>query len=168
MLLNENEDPPVGSKEIKYHMIFNVKFNLTRKARLVAAGYMNEVPAYTAYSPVISRETLRICFMLAALNGLDIMMGDVGNAFIQAKPREKCHVIITDDQLFGPSAIGSKAVIVRALYGMKSSGAAWRETLAIVLKKSLVLDIALLILTFGSRKESRRMDPSTTYTYVSM
>jgi len=86
---------------------------------------------------VISRETVRICFMLAALNELNIMMGDVGNAFIQAKPREKCNVIITDDQLFGPSAVGSKTVIVRALYGMKSSGAAWRETLAIVLKKEL-------------------------------
>ena len=54
MLLNEDEDLPIGSKEIKYHMIFDVKFNLTRMARLVAAGYMNEVPAHTAYSPVIS------------------------------------------------------------------------------------------------------------------
>ena len=87
MLLNEDEDPPIGSKEIKYHMVFDVKFNLTRKARLVAAGYMNEVPAYTLYSPVISRETVRICFMLAALNNVDIMMGDVGDAFIQATPR---------------------------------------------------------------------------------
>ena len=38
---------PIGSKLIKYHMIFDVKFNLTQKARLVAAGYMNNVPAFT-------------------------------------------------------------------------------------------------------------------------
>ena len=75
-------------------MIFDVKFNLTQKARLVAAGYMNDVPAFTSNSPVVSRETVRICFMLAALNGLDIIMGDVGNAFIQAKPQELCHVLI--------------------------------------------------------------------------
>ena len=86
-LLEDGKPPPVASKLIKYHMVFDVKFNLTRKAWLVVAGYMNEVPAYTSYSPLISQETVCICFMLAALNELDIMMGDVGNAFIQAKPR---------------------------------------------------------------------------------
>ena len=97
MLLDPNKALPVGSKLIKYHMVLDVKFNLTPKERLVAAGYMNDVPAHTAYSLVISRETVRICFMVAALNDLDVMMGDVGNAFIQSKPREKCHVIITDE-----------------------------------------------------------------------
>ena len=85
---------------------------------------MNEVPAFTSYSPVISRETVGVCFMLAALNELDVKMGDVGNAFIEAKPRENCHVIITDGQMFGPSLVGRIAVIVCALYGIKSSGAA--------------------------------------------
>ena len=92
-------------------------------------------------------------------------MGDVGNAFIQAKPREKCHVTITDNQLFGPSAINSKAIIIRALYGMKLSGAAWHETLAVVLKKELgfkncIADLDLWL------KEGVKKDGSEYYIYI--
>ena len=136
--LNEGESAPVGSKLIKCHMVFDVKFNLTQKARLVAAEYMNNVPAFTLYSPVISRETVRICFMLAALNGLGVMMGDVSNAFIQANPRERCHVVIQDDHMFGPISVGQIALIVHELYRMKSSSEAWSKTLATVLEKELL------------------------------
>ena len=64
-------------------------------------------------------------------------MGDVGNAFIQAKPQEQCQVLIQEDYMFSPSAVRRIAIIVQALYGMKSSGAAWRETLATVLEKEM-------------------------------
>ena len=49
-LMEEGEKLPVGSKEIPYHIIFDVKLNLTRKARLVAGGHRNKsVPAYTTF-----------------------------------------------------------------------------------------------------------------------
>ena len=35
-LLEENENPSIGSKLINCHIIFDVKMNLTRKARFVA------------------------------------------------------------------------------------------------------------------------------------
>ena len=38
-LLQDGEHLPVGSKEIPYHIIFDVKFDLTRKVKLVAYGY---------------------------------------------------------------------------------------------------------------------------------
>ena len=135
-LLNDNDEVPVGSKKINYHLIFEVKMDLTRKARLVAGGHLNKnVPRHTTYSSVVSRESVRICFMLAALNNLDVLSGDIGNAYLNAKPLEKCHVTITDDILFGPSARGKTAVISRALYGMKSSGNAWRLHFANILDK---------------------------------
>ena len=31
MLLNDNENPPIGSKEIKYHMIFDVILTLQER-----------------------------------------------------------------------------------------------------------------------------------------
>ena len=37
-LLEYNEPIPVGSKYMSYHFIFEVKFDLTRKARCVAGG----------------------------------------------------------------------------------------------------------------------------------
>ena len=46
-LLEEGESLPVGSKLIPYHVIFDVKFDLTRKARLVAGGHRNkDVPRW--------------------------------------------------------------------------------------------------------------------------
>ena len=136
--LSDGESIPVGSKRINYHFIFEVKMDLTRKARLVAGGHLNkDVPRHTTYSSVVSRESVRICFTLAALNGLDILSADIGNAYLNAKPLEKCHVIITDDMLFGPTARGQTAIICRALYGMKSSGNAWRLHFANVLDKVL-------------------------------
>ena len=129
-LLDEGDKPLPGSKEIPYHIIFDVKFDLTRKARLVAGGHRNkDVPAHTTYSTVASRESVRIGFLVAALNGLDILAGDIGNAYLNAPNREKIHVKC-GPELFGPSNAGRYAVVVRALYGLKSAAAAWRHHLA--------------------------------------
>ena len=137
-LLDEGEPIPIGSKKINYHLIFEVKMDLTRKARLVAGGHLNKnVPRHTTYSSVVSRESVRICFTLAALNNLEVLSADIGNAYLNAKPLEKCHVTVTDDLLFGPAANGRTAIICRALYGMKSSGNAWRLHFANVLDKVL-------------------------------
>ena len=54
-LLEEGEKVPVGSKEIPYHFIFDVKLDLTRKARLVAGGHRNkDVPAVATFFTVAS------------------------------------------------------------------------------------------------------------------
>ena len=137
-LHDDIEDIPVASKKINYHFIFDVKMDLTRKARLVAGGHLNrDVPKYASYSSVVSRESIRICFTLAALNDQEIISGDIGNAYLNAKPLETCHVEIKDNYLFGPSAMGKSASIVRALYGMKTSGNAWHQHLANILEHDL-------------------------------
>ena len=85
-LMEEGEKLPVGSKEIPYHIIFDVKLDLTRKARLVAGGYRNKsVPAYTIFSSVASRDSVRLMFLIAALNGLNLLSADIGNAYPNAK-----------------------------------------------------------------------------------
>ena len=96
MLLENDEKPLVGSKLINYHIIFDVNMDLTRKARLVAGGHLNkEVPRHIMYLSVVSKESVRLCFLLAALNGLDVLSSDIGNAYLNAKPRKECHIIIT-------------------------------------------------------------------------
>ena len=129
-LLDDGEQLPVGSKLIPYHIIFDVKLDLTRKARLVAGGHRNkDVPKYTTFSTVASRDSVRIMFLIAALNGLNILSTDVGNAYLNAECREKVHVKC-GKELFGPQHEGKYAVIARALYGLKSSGASWRHHFA--------------------------------------
>eukprot|EP00980_Cylindrotheca_fusiformis_P023006 scaffold10033_cov140-Cylindrotheca_fusiformis.AAC.1 len=57
----------------------------TRKARLVANGNETPVaPKYDRYSSVVSRESVRIGFLYAALNDLDILSRDISNAYLNA------------------------------------------------------------------------------------
>lgn len=126
-----NGDPKelVGYQEISTHFIFDIKLgeNFRRKARLVADGHKTSTPKSVTYSSVVSRDSVRICFLIAALNDLDILGGDIENEYITAPCREKCWTIAGKE--FG-SLQGKPMIIVKALYGLKSSGAAFRAFLA--------------------------------------
>ena len=105
-LLEDEEPVPIGSKLIPYHIIFDIKFDLTRKARLVAGGHKNkEIPAYATYSSVVSRESVRLGLLIAALDGLDILAADISNAYLNAPCREKVHVHV-GEELFGKPNVG--------------------------------------------------------------
>jgi len=127
-VLEEDDKVPIGYKWIKCHMVFDIKMDFTRKARYVAGGHMTDPPATLTYSSVVSRDSVRIAFLLAALNDIDILACDIGNAYLNASPREK--VYTTAGPEFGAEIQGKHVLIVRALYGLKSSGAAWRSHLA--------------------------------------
>jgi hypothetical protein len=122
--LEPDEHIPVGSMWIPCHMIFDIKLDLTRKARFVAGGHWTDTPTQLTYSSIVTRESVRIAFLIAALNDLEILSADVGNAYLQAPAREKVHM--TAGPELGPNRIGQAVIIVRALYGLKSSGAAWQ------------------------------------------
>jgi hypothetical protein len=117
----------IGYQEIKCHVIFDVKMDFTRKARFVAGGHMTETPESMTYSSVVSRDSIRIAFLIAGLNDLDVLAGDVTNAYLNAPCREK---IWFEGKLETGSDSGKVLVLTRALYGLKSSGAAWRADLA--------------------------------------
>ena len=136
-MLEPGEHPPVGSKPIPYHIVFDVKFDLTRKARLVAGGHRHkDVPAHTTFSTVASHDSVRLGFLTAALNGLYIMACDIGNAFLNAPNRERGHVKV-GKELFGPEHEGKFDVVVRALYGLKSAIAAWRQHFSDAITKEI-------------------------------
>jgi hypothetical protein len=127
-MLDKGEEVPPAYKYIDCHMIFDVKMeNFRRKARLVAGGHMTGVPSVPTYASVVSRESVRIALTIAALNDLDILASDVQNAYITAPNSER---IWTRCGIESGSHHGRKAIIVRALYGLKSAGAAVRNHLA--------------------------------------
>jgi len=70
-------------------MNFEVKMDFTRKALFVAGGYMRDPPTEITYSSVVSRDIVRIGFLIAALNDLDLVAADIGNAYLQAETKEK-------------------------------------------------------------------------------
>jgi hypothetical protein len=63
----------LGFQEIKCHIVFDVKMDFTRKARFVAGGHMTQPATSITYSSVVSRDSVRIAFLLAALNGLQVL-----------------------------------------------------------------------------------------------
>jgi len=125
--LPDGDTIPIGYTKITLHMVFDIKIDFTRKARLVAGGHLTDVPSHLTYSSVVSRESIRIMFLIAALNDLQVLSADIGNAYLNAPNREK--VYATSGKEFGSKA-GQTVIIVRALYGLKSAGAAWCSHLA--------------------------------------
>jgi hypothetical protein len=126
--LDEGESAPIGHKKIPCHIIFDVKMDFTRKARFVAGGHKTDPPTSVTYSSVVSRDSVRIAFLLAALNDLEILAADKGNAYLNADTREKVYFVAGDE--FGAHMKGRNVIIVKALYGLKSSGAALRAHFA--------------------------------------
>jgi len=79
-----------------------------------------------------------IAFLITTLNELEINSIDIGNAYLNAPAREK--VYTTAGPEFGPDKVGRPVIIERALYGLKTSGAAWHSQLTETLRS---MDFAL-------------------------
>jgi hypothetical protein len=71
--------------------------------------------------------------MLAALNGLDVLSGDVQNVYINEESEENLYIKEAGPE-FGPGFMGLPRMIVRALYGLKSSRARWHDHMAQTLR----------------------------------
>ena len=65
--------------------------DLTRKASLVVGGHQTNPPNESTYSSVVSRDSIQIAFMLAALNDLDVLSADVQGAYLNTPTKEKVH-----------------------------------------------------------------------------
>ena len=76
---------------------------------------------------VVSRESVRIALTLAALNDLEVKTADIENAYLTAPVSEKIWTVLGPE--FGDDQ-GKRAIVVRALYGLKSAGASFRNHLA--------------------------------------
>jgi hypothetical protein len=68
-----------------------------------------------------------LAFLIAGLNDLDVYAAYISNAYLHAPCREKIWTVA--GKQFGSDS-GCVMLIVRALYGLKSSGASWRAMLA--------------------------------------
>ena len=64
---------PQGYQRIPVHLVFDVKEDLKRKARMVAGGHMTKPLKESVYSGVASLRSLRIVTFLSELNALPIM-----------------------------------------------------------------------------------------------
>jgi hypothetical protein len=126
-------------------MIFDVKMEgFRRKARFMAGVHTTDAPRVMTYASVVSRESTRIALKLAALHDLDVTMGEIENAYLTAPITDKVWTVLGPE--FGEGA-GKRALVVRELYGIKSTGAAFRNHLESCMDhlgwKSCLVDRAL-------------------------
>ena len=126
-IIEDDENLPVGYGKLTVHLIFDVKMDLTRKARLVADGHKTPDPVESTFAGVVSRETVRIALTYASLLGLNVFSADIQNAYILAPTTEKYWIVCGPE--FGSEDKGKRAIVRRALCGMKSAGRDFRNHL---------------------------------------
>ena len=119
-------------KKIPYHIVFDVKFDGRRKARLVADGNHTTMGKEDVYSGVVGLDTIRLGFQLAAMNDLLVCAADVGTAFLYGYTKEKVYVIAGPE--FG-ALQGKPLIIHRGIYGLRTSAARFHEHLALTIRK---------------------------------
>jgi hypothetical protein len=121
-------DIPREYQKIPYHIVFDVKYDLRHKARLVTDGNWKVNDKEDIYPGVVRMDTIRIGFFLGELYGLSCCACDIGNAFLYGKTKEK--VYLTAGPEFGSTLCGKNLIINKSLYGLKTSAARFHEHLA--------------------------------------
>ncbi|KAL7485124.1 hypothetical protein ACHAW6_015142 [Cyclotella cf. meneghiniana] len=119
---------PADHQYMQCHMIFDVKMeDFHHKARLVSGEHLTNTPAMLTHAIIVSRETVRIGLLLAALNNVDIWATDILNAYITAPCCKKIWSTLGGEF---DADCGRKVIVVQALYWLKLSGAAFQAHVA--------------------------------------
>jgi hypothetical protein len=105
--------PPDGYQEAPLRMIFDVKPDLRRKARLVAGGHKVDARGHSSFSSVIRLDCIRLLNVIAKAQGLRVLAGDIGNAYINADTKEKVYTVCGPE--FGPELEGRISIIKKSL-----------------------------------------------------
>ena len=116
----------------------------------------------TFAASVVSRESVRIALTLAALNDLEVKTSHIQNTSLTAPSSEKVHTTLGTE--FGENK-GKTAVIVKALYGLASSGASFRNHLADCIRH-LNYESCLADPHIWYKPEVRKDDNYKYYSYV--
>ena len=108
-------------------LVFELKQDFRRKARLVIQGFKVDPRDLSTRSTVVKGVSVRLLDVIAHRDNLKTLCGDIGNAFIQAKTLEKVYTICGPE--FGEYH-KCIAIIKRALYGLTTSALQWRNLFA--------------------------------------
>ena len=127
-------DDMYGYQDITCNVIFDLKMNITLNYRFVDNGNKNEAPVALTNSSVISRDSIRLEFLIAALNDLYVMACDIRNVYLNAPCKENIWFKVGAE--CGEHQ-GKVMILVRALYGLKTSGLPWRSMFKAFIENNL-------------------------------
>ena len=129
--LGKGAPVPEGYTKIHCHFVYDVKASGKFKSRFVAGGHMTDTPVDSIYSGVVSIPGIRMVTFLAELNKMELWATDIGNAYLESVTKEKVAFVAGTE--FGEYA-GHTFIILKAQYGLKSSGQRWHDKLFDVLE----------------------------------
>ena len=113
------------------HIIFDVKQDLRRKARLVAGGHLVDLVTAPTYSSTVKSISVQLLHLIAHKHNMKHLCGDIGNAYVNAYTNEKVYAKAGPE--FGDRE-GCIVIIVKALYGLCSSSERWHSHFATTLR----------------------------------
>ena len=93
---------------------------------MVAGGHLTPDPIESIYFGAVSIRSLRLVIFLAKLIYLEVWGAEIGNAYLEAKTKEKLYIVAGPDF---EELEGHILVIYKALYRLKSSGLRWPQTI---------------------------------------
>jgi hypothetical protein len=121
-----NHNPGDDYQKTKLRLIFGVKQDLRRKARLVAGGrHLVDVLDNDSYSTTVKGVSVKILHVVAHQQDQNQLCGHVTNAFVQAYTNEKVYAVAGLE--FGLELVGKIVIIRKALYGLVSSSERWHS-----------------------------------------
>ena len=91
--LYKDDHTPVGYKYITCSLIFDIIMDLTRKDRYVDGWHLTNPPSSMIYVSVVICYSVILSFLISALNGLDILSGDIQNSYLSA-PTNKSTLVM--------------------------------------------------------------------------
>ena len=74
-------------------MVFDVKSDLRCKARLVVKGHKVNASEHNIFSSVAHMDSTRLLNVIAKARGLKVLVGDVGNAYLNSDTIEQIYCI---------------------------------------------------------------------------
>ena len=113
-------------------MSSKVRNDNSLKVRVVAKGFLQRqyLDFFETYSAVASISTIRLVVALAASFGLQLMVADVEQAYLQSSLKEELYIEIPDYFKRKPEFKGSDCLrLHKGLYGTKQAGRGWFEML---------------------------------------
>jgi hypothetical protein len=113
-------------------IIFDVKQDTRRKARLVLGGHVLDSAGLDLYASNMKTISARALMIIASANKYDVLTGDIGNAYLYALNKQKIYVQLGQEFNLYDSTLqpGSLAQVVKAQYGGHSSANSWHAHLS--------------------------------------
>ena len=111
-------------------MILNVRVDLRRKTRLVIGGHIVDSSGHEVYASTMKSVSAIILMKIVAANNLEVMTGDIGNDYLNSNTQERIYTRAgVKFELAGIMAKGTSLEVIKAIYGLPTSGNRWHAHL---------------------------------------